>query len=146
MWIKDIFMNINDLIDNFECPLINALFFPNGEMLVLKNNNEYIRVLCKSTIESFFKYNNEDWVSCFDILKKFETDNFIINVGEGSFGNDGFVQLNNKTGKLLWFLFLDNSNPFIEVKLENDFIEVRSTKGITIKIPIYNPEKIYIVK
>jgi len=28
--------------------------------------------------------------------------------------------LNDKTGKLIWFLFLDNSNPFIKAELEND--------------------------
>ncbi|MDM5249145.1 MULTISPECIES: hypothetical protein [unclassified Lysinibacillus] len=139
-------MSINKLIENFECPLINAFFFSNEDILVLDNNNEWIRVLCKSTIESFFKYNDGDSVCHFDILKKYETDDFTVSIGEGSFGGDGIVQLNDKTGKLIWFLFLDNSNPFIKAELENDSIQVTSTKGIKIKIPIHNPEKISIVK
>ena len=139
-------MNINKLIENFECPLINAIFFTNGDMLVLSNNNRHIEVLCKSTVESFFNYNDRDSVSRFDILKKYEEGRYIINVGEGSYGGDGIVQLKEKTGKLIWFLFLDNSNPFVKAELKNDLIRAKSTKDVKITIPIYNPEKITITK
>ncbi len=137
-------MNINELIGNNKCPLINAFFFSNGDMLVLNNDNSYIGVLCKSSIESYFYYNSEDSVSSFDILNKYETDKFIISIGEGSYGGDGVIQLDDKSGKLIWFLFLDNSNPFIEVVLIKDYIEVISTKNVKFKIPILHPERIVI--
>ncbi len=138
-------MNIDNLIDNFECPLVNAIFFPNGDMLVLKNSNFNIDVLCESTIDSFFKYNSHDSVSRFDILNKFASNDYIVSVGEGSFGGDGFVRLDDNNGNLIWFLFLDNSNPFINAEVKNDCIEVVSTSDVKIRIPINKPENICIV-
>ncbi len=140
--------NIKSLIKNYQCPLINAFFFANDDMLLLESlldETQSIRVLCKSTLTSFFDYNNNDYLTSFDLLEKYENDDYIVNVGEGSFGGDGVICVSNKNTKdLIWFLFLDNSNPFHSVKINNDCVIAKSTKNICFNIPILKPQGISI--
>ena len=138
--------DIISLIQNEECPLINALFLSNGEMYVLESqmgDNPIIRVLCKSSIESYFEFNDTDYITSFDVHQNIETEAFIISIGEGAFGGDGIVYLTNRdTESLMWFLFLDNSNPFDSAKIENNNVIVKSTKNLSYSIPIFQPELI----
>ena len=138
-------MTINELLGAFECPLINAFFFPDGSMLVLNSNSSGIDVLCRSDIDSFFRYNNINSISSIDVYKEYENDKYIARIGEGSFGSDGFVWLTNKERELVWFLFLDNCNPFNDVNIKNDLIEATSTMNIKIQIPTNVPENIVVI-
>lgn len=77
--------------------------------------------------------------------KEWESDQYKVSVGEGSFGGDGVIQLTRKdTENLEWFLFLDNSNPFNTVKIEGDFVIAKNTSNISVTIPILKPERISI--
>ena len=143
-------ITIESILEDDECPFINAFFLENGELLALESllagANQRIRVLCKSTITSFFEYNDEDYVISFDFQKEYENDKYIISGGEGSFGGDGVLCVRYKdTMKLVWFLFLDNSNPFDTIDVENECVLVKSTSNVSFKIPISHPEMITLV-
>lgn len=62
-------------------------------------------------------------------------------------GGDGIVFVMDKSkDSPLWFLFLDNSNPFEKVRFEDyNIIVIQSSSGLKIRIPIDNPEEFKVV-
>jgi hypothetical protein len=141
---------IDNLLNNYKAPLINSIIFSNGDLLVLENSvcDDVceVRILCKSTIESYFEYNDDDEVSDYDILAKSENEKYKVFSGEGSYGSEGFVYVINKiSNELLWFLFLDNSNPFDKVHIYEDNIVAVSTSGKEWRISILHPNEISIL-
>ena len=106
------------IINERKCPIGNYLLFANGDMLNFEHyfieNKFHFRLLNKSSIESYFEFNEEDDVSDFDGVCRFENEEFSVFAGEGSYGSDGVLWIiENRTNKLLWFLFSDTSNPFV---------------------------------
>ena len=138
-------MDIVKLINNFKCPLINGIFFPNGDILVIEKNNVSIRVVCKTTVESYFLYNSVDCVTKFEILVRNSNNKYTVGGGEGSWGGDGIILLEDNIGNLIWFLFMDNLDPIINITIIDDFIEAKNANNLIIRVPINTPQDIYIV-
>ena len=140
---------LTDFIGNCQIPLINAIFYPNGDILVLDSHyvgEKYaLQVLCKSSIGSFFSYHDLDEVSSFDICYKAEYDGYCVMCGEGSFVADGIIYAKDTVeDKLLWAIFLDNSNPFYKVDFTDDNVLAYSTKEFKLIIPIKSLERLAI--
>jgi len=139
---------IRSILDSYEYPIINSFTFANGDMLVLQSHfigEEYkIRVLCKSTISSYFDYNEADYVSSFSVPVQVENEKYSVFAGEGSWGGDGIIFVIDKIkNQPVWFLFLDNSNPFNKIIFEgSDVIIAHSSSNVKLKIPIDEPFKI----
>ena len=138
-------MDIVKLINNFKCPLINGIFFPNGDILVIENNNVSIRVVCKTTVESYFLYNSVDYVTKFEILVRNSNNKYTVGGGEGPWGGEGIILLEDNIGNLIWFLFMDNIDPIINITIIDDFIEAKNANNLIIRVPINTPQDIYIV-
>ena len=55
-------ISLENLVAWNKIPLINAIFYPNGDLLVI--DSKYIgdkfnlQIICKSSIKSFFNYND----------------------------------------------------------------------------------------
>lgn len=139
------------ILDEYEYPIINSLLYANGDILVLRSyfiEDKYkMRILCKSTINSYFDYNDKNIVSSFSVPVCVENKYYSIYAGEGSWGSDGIVFVIDKVkNEPVWFLFLDNSNPFEEVIFEtSDIISVRSSLDVKLRIPIKEPSKIKVI-
>lgn len=56
--------HIKNILENYTYPTIKSIAYPNGDMLVLEGQwlgEEYhLRILCQSTLDSYFKYNEAD--------------------------------------------------------------------------------------
>ena len=144
---------IDKLIKDLKVPIIDSLIFPNGDLLVLEHTilGEYekhiVRVLCKSTIKSYFEYNAPDSVSSCYVTISTENADFLVYAGEGSWGGDGIIYVIRKTdSQLVWFFFSDRSNPFKSVEIKNNEIIAISTLNEYWVIPILSPEKMTVVK
>ena len=139
-------IHINRIIEEYEYPIINSLVYANGDMLVLESykidNKHILRTLCKSSIDSYFDYNDPSYVSSIAVTVLAENENYRAFGGDGSMGGDGIIfVIDKQTKKPLWFLFLDNSDPFDNIIFESDSdITVCSTGGLKISICITNPE------
>ena len=139
-------VHINRIIEEYEYPIINSLIYANGDMLVLESykiaNKHILRILCKSNIDSYFAYNDLSYVSSIAVSVSEENEDYLVLAGGGSMGGDGIIFIIDKqTEKPLWFLFLDNSDPFNDVIFESDSnITLCSTGGLKISICITNPE------
>ncbi|EAM8245442.1 hypothetical protein CLL99_003417, partial [Salmonella enterica subsp. enterica serovar Thompson] len=67
-------------------------------------------------------------------------------VGEGSYGSEGFVAYLDENKNLVWVLYSEESNPFINVsEYIPDIIIVESSSNIRLKININNPMDLELV-
>ncbi len=141
-------MNICDLLSDYKCPDINGLYYENGDIAVLDcstNVISFVGVIDRLNIRDV-KIHEVGLVD-FDYFGERLFGDLIAKYGEGSFGGDGiFCLLSKTTKKLLWFLFLDNSNPFCDVELFGDEIHLHSTNGAVLSIPVDRPEFIKVIK
>ena len=143
---------IKNILENYTYPIIKSITYPNGDMFVLEGQwmkeKYHLRILCQSTLDSYFSYNEEDYVS--NLYPKIMVENaqYKIYGGECSWEGDGFIYIINKeNGELLWFLFLDNSEYFKEAYFEDTkHIIARSELGLRLRIPINEPEKLSVIK
>ena len=145
--------HIDRLINELEVPIIESLIFPNGDLLVLEHTifeqreKHTIRVLCKSSIESYFEYNDLNSVSSCSVTTSAENADFIAYAGEGSWGADGIIYVTRKSdNQLIWFFFSDASNPFNSVEIKDNEIIAISTLNERWEIPIFSPEKMKVEK
>jgi len=139
-------------IDRLVCdepqpPITQALIFPNGDMLrferftCVDQTQEKIEFLEKITIDKYFELNGNDHVSKCHCTSSAKNSDYIVYVGEGSWGGDGLIYVVSKSkNDLVWFLFSDSSNPFSQVSIEDDTIIALSTKFQRWSIPINSPE------
>ncbi len=141
---------LDDYISAYQIPLINAIFYNDGKILVIDSyyiGKEFeLRILCESTLNSFFSFNEIDDVSNFDIICKRDYMHYRIFCGEGSYGSDGIIYVTDTVKhELEWSIFLNNSNPFNKIDCDafGDII-IFSTKGFKLIIPIEKPEKLRI--
>ena len=143
---------IKNILENYTYPIIKSITYPNGDMLVLEGQwikeKYHLRILCQSTLDSYFSYNEEDYVSNLYPKIMVENTQYKIYGGECSWEGDGFIYIINKeNGELLWFLFLDNSEYFKEAYFEDtNHIIARSELGLRLRIPINEPEKLSVIK
>ena len=144
--------HIKNILENYTYPTIKSIAYPNGDMLVLEGQwlgEEYhLHILCQSTLDSYFKYNEADYVSNLYPQMVAENAQYEVYGGECSWEGDGFIYIINKEkGKLLWFLFLDNSEYFKEAYFEDtNHIITRSELNLQLRIPINAPEKLSVIK
>lgn len=142
---------IKNIIEDYTYPIIKSLTYSNGDMLIFDghkvNDNYILRILCKSSIDSYFQYNEESYISHFSVLTSEENSEYSIFAGEGSWGNDGIVfAMDKEYEKPLWFFFLDNSDPFVRIQFETaDVIVIQSSSGLNIRIPIDSPENLKVI-
>jgi len=138
---------VEKLMDNgSKCPIGNYILFANGDMFNFEHyfieDKFHFRILNKSTIDSYFEFNEESYVSCFDGGCVFGNDEFAVFVGEGSYGSDGVLWVTEKkSNTLLWFLFSDKSNPFVSAYInENNEVIAKTNLGKIWKIPLLQSE------
>jgi len=144
--------HIKNILENYTYPIIKSITYPNGDMLVLEGQwikeKYHLRILCKSSLDSYFSYNEEDYVS--NLYPKIMVENaqYKIYGGECSWEGDGFIYIIHKeSSELLWFLFLDNSEYFKEVYFEDtNHIIAHSELNLQLRIPINAPEKLSVIK
>ena len=143
---------IKNILENYTYPIIKSITYPNGDMFVLEGQwieeKYHLRILCQSTLDSYFSYNEEDYVSNLYPQMVAENAQYEVYGGECSWEGDGFIYIINKEkGKLLWFLFLDNSEYFKEAYFEDtNHIIARSELNLRLRIPINEPEKLSVIK
>lgn len=141
-------MTIVDLLEGLQCPLINGLYFENGDIVALDYRRE-----AEARIVSVGRLRFRDidleavGVVEFDYLGRRVFGDHEIRYGEGSAGGDGVAcLLSRESNRVLWFLFLDNSNPFCEARIAEDTVLLTSTDGAVFSVPHARPEAIGVAR
>ncbi len=119
-------MDINSYCE--ELPIINGVLYPDGnydDMFIVTDKNNK-RNIYHSNTRLQFPFSDDTVYSSIIIQSEIICDDLNCKAvcGEGSYGGDGFVMLENLiTKKLLWLASFDNSNPFISIQRDkNGFI------------------------
>jgi hypothetical protein len=60
--------------------------------------------------------------------------------GEGSYGSEGFFARTDANGQLVWVVYLERSNPFTEVNVDDRRALFTSTSGVRIAVAITTPD------
>ncbi|MFY3386228.1 hypothetical protein [Paracidovorax sp. MALMAid1276] len=136
------------ILGNCKCSDINGLYYENGDIAVLDcgvNAVAFGSVIKRLNIRDVSV--DEVGLVDFDYVGGRLFDGLIAKFGEGSSGGDGVLcLLSQTTKKMLWFLFLDNGNPFCDEELFGDDIHLRSTNGAVFSIPVHRPQFIRVIK
>ena len=138
-----------NLVARNKVPLINAIFYPSGDLLVIDStyidDKFNLKIICKSSIESFSNFNDIEAVSNFDVLYELEKNGYCVKCSEGSYESDGIIYvIDSMKQKLLWVIFLTNSDPFGRVEIDSENIYAHSTNGFKLIISIKSPENLIV--
>lgn len=138
-----------------ECvPLISGFVFPTGEILWVdiycNEDNNFIYEkgeASKLNIEDLISKEDFYWIYVTELKRReYKDENIIVSCGEGSYGGDGFVEVRSYLeNKLLWIAFFDNSNPFVEVKVEERKIIATNNQGCDWVFSVDDPNEFYII-
>lgn len=137
--------SIVDLWNEHLLPIKNAVYFADGTAFSIditlypEPRFEKGDDFCFS---DFFK-NNEDEITDVDLFKKKSLSNKgWLCFGEGSYGSEGFIACLNSDDKLIWVLYSENSNPFVDMKEVEGVVYVKSSLNICLRIKINDPREI----
>lgn len=136
------------------CPIINGIVFASGVIRWIDLDERFeagraVSDLCRSgetSIAILEKAEGLRW-SDVSIIKEVVCDErgLLIQVGEGSMGGDGFVAaLEYSSKRLLWVAFFENSNPFVDVKIEGDLVLATNNHGTYWSFPVHDPSQLII--
>lgn len=132
---------------------VNSLVKKDGTVVIInftnvKLDNEikyFIQPVCDTTISSLEKYDDDIWTEVQPLCSfKDETTGNKYVGGEGGMGNEGFVVCLSPNDEPNWGLFLVNSNPFYDIKMNDGIIEAISSSDLKFLIDINFPEKVQV--
>ncbi|GAA2411048.1 hypothetical protein GCM10010420_44880 [Streptomyces glaucosporus] len=77
-----------------------------------------------------------DWVTAVDptVEEQVGRGGGFLCCGEGSYGSEGFIARLDPRRKLLWAVYLEDSDPFVSIDLRNDTARFRSSSGVTVTV------------
>ncbi|EII6507552.1 hypothetical protein LHT27_004519 [Salmonella enterica subsp. enterica serovar Kentucky] len=141
--------NIIQLWEDNLLPIKDAIYFSNGRSFLCKIM-DYPTLHIERNGEfdfSAFYEKNKDEVTDIDKFREIKlANNRYCCVGEGSYGSEGFVAYLDENKNLVWVLYSEESNPFINVsEYIPDIIIVESSSNIRLKININNPMDLELV-
>lgn len=125
-------------------PGINGVTFADGHVFIINNRQCQISYdISLSSIEDNEKKFGEIGTEVEIYIEKPLDDlNGVVICGACEMGNEGFVLYQDKLGTVVWSLFQDFANPFLnDLKIVNDIICVSTEIQYYWKIPLFSPEK-----
>ncbi|MGH3310760.1 MAG: hypothetical protein ACRDP3_09265 [Streptomyces sp.] len=133
---------ITELWSQENIPIRDALYMANGSSYdVVVNSTSWSGIdFLKSFDLDAHLASDPEWVSSIEVTHTLElADRDRLCCGEGSHGSEGFVGRIDKDGELKWVIYLEYSNPFIEIHLMDDFAVFRSSSDVLVKVDPDNP-------
>lgn len=133
------------------CPIADGVFYVDGHAFLFEYDGDAstqytISDRIPTTLDAVLAEDPEAWTYVTPHTAVSSTTSTVKAIGGGAgFGADGFVAVvSTDTGRLRWIAFSQQSNPFHEVSVANDFVIARSTSGSTWSFPIDRPEQVEI--
>jgi len=133
---------IVDLWEKDMLPIKDAIYFSDGRSFSCKITScptQKIELGDKFDVNEFI--NNIDEITNIDGIKEIKLSNSgYCSVGDGSYGSEGFIACLGKGRNLIWVLYSEKSNPFINVREDPvNTIVAESSSGFRLKINLNNP-------
>jgi hypothetical protein len=125
-------------------PAWNGLYRADGESRVARldaTRPEGMVLLGPLDLDALLR-DDPDWVTAADVtleLKLVDGSGFMC-CGEGSHGSDGFICRIDSRKRLVWAVFLEDSDPFIEMVVNGGRVEATSSSGISVSMDLATRE------
>lgn len=131
-----------------ELPGMNCIAFANGNIIILDirkyynpNNNErtvHCSPLCDTTMDSVVKYNDDCW-TLVDAWTSVDYQGGKMVGGDGQMGNEGFIAYVDADDRLVWAIFLEDTNPIKRLSVnDNTLIAINEHEDLRIEIDLQN--------
>jgi len=123
--------------------LSSGFVFENGDVFLFDIINLKLDEECIATKKRKIGKFSIHWGDVF-IQEKLQIpncDNKII-VGSGGLGSDGFIVLVSNKNELIWSIFSESTNGFINIKYQENTVLVESGSGYNYIIPLDEPLKL----
>jgi hypothetical protein len=108
------------------------------------SNRTFVRPLAETTLDSFLAFNTDWWAEVTPTTRLDLPGGGYITAGEGPSGSDGFVALCNQDGDLRFSVFLDGSNPFVQLAADRTSRLLTATNNLDEEW-VFNIERPWIV-
>lgn len=91
----------------------------------------------------FMLSSDPDWVTSIEITREAELEGGTgrLVAGEGSYGSEGFFGRLDGSNKLEWVIYLEESNPFVDIGISGRSATFYSSSEKAITVDIDNPER-----
>lgn len=141
---------IVNLWENETLPVKDAVYFSNGEAFSLKITSYPLPNIQRNgwfDLHDFYEANKEE-ITEIDVFKVIQLSNgYYCCIGEGSYGSEGFIAYLDSNKSLVWVIYSESSNPFINVDEDDSGnIFVESSARVKLKININNPINLELIK
>lgn len=126
---------LTQLWERAELPIRDALYLVDGPAFAVELDEQApggLKVDGPFDLAALLRANPE-WVTSFDISKKVElgTGGYVC-CGEGSWGSEGIFARLSPDGRPMWVVYLEQSNPFIEIVVRDHVVRFRSSSGVNV--------------
>jgi hypothetical protein len=124
-------------------PIHDGLYTAAGEQYNVRINPAKpggIEILDKFDLDAFLK-SDPDWLTTIDITGEVELRAGAgwLCRGEGSYGSEGFFAHLNQDKNLVWVVYLEESNPFVDITVAGNVATFTSSSDIRISVDIARP-------
>ena len=101
-----------------------------------------LEILEKFDLDSMVEAD-PDWLTSIDITREMEIDGGTCRLlaGEGSHGSEGFFARVDSCNNLKWVVYLEESNPFVDINISGNKAIFCSSSGVVIAVDIDRPER-----
>jgi hypothetical protein len=132
--------SIVDLWRAGKLPIRAGLYRADGAAIVARydpNSPGGLSLLDQFSLEAVMRAD-PDYVTHIDITVKHELacGGGCLVAGEGSYGSEGFFARIDAANMLIWVVYLEDSNPFVNVTVESTFATFTSSSGLVITIDL----------
>ncbi|MFJ9622611.1 hypothetical protein [Streptomyces sp. NPDC101181] len=133
---------IERLWEVFRLPIRDALYFAEGDSYDVALDlgvPSGLKVLAPFDLDEILE-SDPSWVSSVDGLVAVDLGSRgLLWGGEGSYGSEGFIARLTSERKLIWAIFLMESNPFDRIHLSGNVATFTSTAGLEVAVDIDDP-------
>lgn len=135
---------LEELWHSGQLPIRDGLYTPSGVVHLLRMNDTTpggIEIVDTSDIDSILSAD-PDWLTSVDVTREAEIEGGAgrLLAGEGSHGSEGFFARVDEKNDPMWIVYLEESNPFVDISLDGSKATFHSSSGISVTVDINYPE------
>lgn len=144
-------MTLRELWDAQRVPLVSGIYFASGDVVTLLEQRASaghaalvrgdILRLDDVAAGAGFSYASID--PLFEAPCRLGATRADLACGEGSYGGDGFVCL-LENGAPRWLAFLTFSNPFVEARVDGEYLLATNNRDETWRFPLASPQGVQV--
>lgn len=140
---------IVDLWNKDELPIKDGIYYAGGgcvELVVDAFPEPIIKKGEKFSLSDYLSRNPDD-VTMIDAKGHIRLENGgYCEIGDGSYGSEGFIACLDEKNALKWVLYAEKSNPFVRVREVADrVVLVDSSAGFSLSINVDDPEGLELI-